>query len=159
MPNRLRFDFTHYEAVTPEELKKIEEIVNSKIFEALEVVTIETSLEKAQEMGVVGLFEDKYKDQVRVLKMGDYSKELCGGTHVSNTSSIGLFKIISESSIAAGVRRIEAITGRAIYDYINEMEGNLGEISSILKSNKDNLINKVKSLVEDIKEKEKEIEN
>ena len=158
MPNRLRFDFTHYEAVTPEELKKIEEIVNSKIFEALEVVTIETSLEKAQEMGVVGLFEDKYKDQVRVLKMGDYSKELCGGTHVSNTSSIGLFKIISESSIAAGVRRIEAITGRAIYDYINEMEGNLGEISSILKSNKDNLINKVKSLVEDIKEKEKEIE-
>lgn len=157
MPNRLRFDFTHYEAVTPEELKRIEEIVNSKIFEALDVVTIETSLEEAQEMGVVGLFEDKYKDRVRVLKMGDYSKELCGGTHVSNTSSIGLFKIISESSIAAGVRRIEAITGRAVYDYINEMEENLSEISGILKSNKANLVNKVKALVEDIKEKEKEI--
>ena len=158
MPNRLRFDFTHYEPVTPEELKRIEEIVNSKVFEALDVVTIETSLKEAQEMGVVGLFEDKYKDQVRVLKMGDYSKELCGGTHVPNTSSIGLFKILSESSIAAGVRRIEAITGRAIYEYINEMEGNLDEISSVLKSNKANLINKVKSLVEDIREKDKEIE-
>lgn len=158
MPNRLRFDFTHYEAVSPAELKRIEEIVNSKIFEALDVVTIETSLEEAQKMGVVGLFEDKYKEVVRVLKMGDYSKELCGGTHVSNTSNIGLFKIISESSTAAGVRRIEAITGKAVYDYINEMEENINEISSIVKSNKANIINKIKSLVEDVKEKEKEIE-
>lgn len=125
----------------------------------MEVVTIETSLKEAQAMGVVGLFEDKYKDEVRVLKMGDYSKELCGGTHVSNTSSIGLFKIVSESSIAAGVRRIEAITGRAVYDYINEMEVSLEDMSSILKSNKSNLVNKVKALVDDIKEKEKEIEN
>lgn len=158
MPNRLRFDFTHYEAVTTEELKKIEEIVNSKILDAIDVVTIETSLQEAQDSGAIGLFEDKYKDRVRVLKIGDYSKELCGGTHVSNTSQIGMFKIISESSIAAGVRRIEAITGKAVYDYINELEESLNEMSSILKSNKANLITKVKSLVDEVKEKEKEIE-
>ncbi len=159
MQNRLRFDFTHFEAVTSEELKKIEKKVNDKVFEALEVTTIETSLKEAQEMGVVGLFEDKYKDEVRVLKMGDYSKELCGGTHVSNTGNIGLFKIVSEASIAAGVRRIEAITGEAVFEYINQIEENIDEISYILKTNKNNLIDKVKTLTEDIKEKEREIES
>ncbi len=159
MPNRLRFDFTHFEAVTPEELKRIEEIVNSKILEALEVVTIETSLKNAQEMGVVGLFEDKYKDEVRVLVMGEYSRELCGGTHVSNTGNIGLFKILSESSIASGVRRIEAITGEGVYEYINHMEENIDQLSSILKANKNNLMDKVKTLVDELKEKDKEIES
>ncbi|WP_353096729.1 alanine--tRNA ligase [Tissierella praeacuta] len=159
MPNRLRFDFTHFEAVTEEELKEIERIVNSKILEALEIVTIETSLKNAKEMGVVGLFEDKYKDEVRVLKMGDYSKELCGGTHVSNTSNIGLFKIVSESSIASGVRRIEAITGDGVYEYINNMEEEIDQLASILKANKTNLLEKVKTLTEDIKTKEKEIES
>ncbi|MCQ4921490.1 alanine--tRNA ligase [Tissierella carlieri] len=159
MPNRLRFDFTHFEAVTPEELKKIEEIVNSKILEALEVVTIETSLKNAQEMGVVGLFEDKYKDEVRVLKMGEYSRELCGGTHVLNTGNIGLFKILSESSIASGVRRIEAITGEGVYEYMNHMEENIEQLSNILKTNKSNLLEKVKTLAEEIKEKEREIES
>ena len=159
MPNRLRFDFTHFEAVTPEELKKIEEIVNSKILEALEVVTIETSLKNAQEMGVVGLFEDKYKDEVRVLKMGEYSRELCGGTHVLNTGNIGLFKILSESSIASGVRRIEAITGEGIYEYMNHMEENIEQLSNILKTNKSNLLEKAKTLAEEIKEKEREIES
>ncbi len=100
LPNRLRFDFTHYEAVSKEELRKIEGIVNEKILDSLEVKTINTSLKESEKMGVVGLFEDKYKEQVRVVQMGEYSKELCGGTHVDNTSNIGLFKIISESSIA-----------------------------------------------------------
>ena len=159
MPNRLRFDFTHFEGVTLEELKEIEKIVNSKILDSLEVITIETSLKNAQEMGVVGLFEDKYKDEVRVLKIGDYSKELCGGTHVFNTANIGMFKIVSESSIASGVRRIEAITGEAVYDYLNQMEEEIDEITNLLKANKNNLLDKVKTLTEDIKDKEKEIES
>ncbi|WP_313756405.1 alanine--tRNA ligase [Tissierella sp.] len=159
MSNRLRFDFTHFESVTKEELKDIEKIVNSKILESLEVITIETSLKNAQEMGVVGLFEDKYKDDVRVLTMGDYSKELCGGTHVSNTANIGLFKILSESSIASGVRRIEAITGGAVYEYMNNMEESIGELSDILKTNKNNLLEKARTLVDEAKDKEKEIES
>ena len=109
-------------------------------------------------MGVVGLFEDKYGDEVRVLKMGDYSKELCGGTHVGNTGNIGLFKIISESSIASGVRRIEAITGKAVYDYINQMEDSISQLSNILRTNKNNLVDKATDLTEEIKEREKEIE-
>ena len=157
-PSRLRFDFTHFEGVTKEQLFKIEEIVNAKIFEALEVKTTETSLKSAQEMGVVGLFEDKYGDVVRVLTMGDYSKELCGGTHVMNTGNIGLFKIVSESSIASGVRRIEAITGRGVYEYINEIEEDIDEITNILKTNKVNLKDRVISLTEEIKTKEKEVE-
>lgn len=156
--SRLRFDFTHFEAVTDEELKKVEEIVNSKILDNLEVTTIETSLKKAQDLGVVGLFEDKYKDMVRVLVIGDYSMELCGGTHVSNTGNIGLFKIISESSIASGVRRIEAITGSSLYNYINSMEKDIEEIANITKTNKTNISDKIKSLIDDIKEKEREIE-
>lgn len=159
MPNRLRFDFTHFEGVTKEELKDIEKIVNSKILESLEVITIETSLKNAQEMGVVGLFEDKYKDEVRVLTMGDYSKELCGGTHVSNTANIGLFKILSESSIASGVRRIEAITGGSVYEYMNNMEDSIGELADILKTSKNNLLEKARTLVDEAKEKEKEIDS
>lgn len=156
--NRLRFDFTHFESVTEEEIVKIEKKVNEKILESLEVVTLETSLAEAQEMGVVGLFEEKYKDKVRVLSMGDYSRELCGGTHVSNTGSIGLFKIISESSIASGVRRVEAITGMSTYEYINKMEQDIDEIASLVKSDKNNLTEKVSGLITNLKDKEKEIE-
>ena len=159
LPNRLRFDFTHYQAVSQEELEKVERIVNEKILESLEVKTIETSLEESEKMGVVGLFEDKYKDQVRVVQMGEYSKELCGGTHVENTSNIGLFKIISESSIASGVRRIEAITGRTVYKYLNELEKDINNISYVLKSSKNDLLDRVYSITEEIKEKEKEIES
>lgn len=158
MENRMRFDFTHFEGVSKENLSKIERRVNEQIFEALDVETIETSLKNAQEMGVIGLFEDKYKDDVRIVKMGEYSQELCGGTHVKNTSNIGLFKIVSESGIASGVRRIESITGYGVYDYLNQVEKETEEISHILKTNRTNLLDKTKSLAEDLKEKEKEIE-
>ncbi len=106
----------------------------------------------------MGLFEDKYEDLVRVLSMGTYSRELCGGTHVSNTGSIGMFKIISESSIASGVRRIEAITGTEVYKYINTMENTIGEIAETIKTDKNNIIEKVKTLTEDLKEKDRQIE-
>ena len=127
MPNKLRFDFTHFESPTDEEVKRIETIVNEKILEAYDVLTVETSLLEAQEMGAVGLFEEKYGDKVRIIKIDDYSQELCGGTHVKNTSNIGLFKITSETGIAAGVRRIEAITGSAVYEYLNQMENEIEE--------------------------------
>lgn len=156
--DRLRFDFTHYESVTDDQLKEIERIVNEKILSAIEVLTLETSLDEAQKMGVVGLFEDKYGDEVRVLTMGDYSRELCGGTHVKNTGAIGLFKIMSESSIASGVRRIEAITGIAVYEYMNQMEDNIAEIANLVKSDKNSIIDKVNSLITSSKETEREIE-
>lgn len=156
--DRLRFDFTHYEAINDEQLKQVENIVNKKILEALEVRTIETSLEKAQELGAVGLFEDKYKDVVRVVQMGDYSKELCGGTHVGNTSNIGLFKILSESSIASGVRRIEAITGEAAYKYVIELEKDMDNITNLLKSNRKDVVSKMQNILDELKSKEKEIE-
>lgn len=157
--NRLRFDFTHYEAVSDEELEKIEKIVNQKILDSLNVNVIETSLKESEEMGVIGLFEDKYKEQVRVVQMGDYSKELCGGTHVDNTSNIGLFKIMSESSIASGVRRIEAITGEAVYEYLNGLEKDIEDISHTLKTNKKNLVDRVHSIMDEFKDKDKEIES
>ncbi|GMG96200.1 alanine--tRNA ligase [Tepidimicrobium xylanilyticum] len=159
LPNRLRFDFTHYEAVKEEELKKIERIVNEKILESLEVKTMEMSLDESEKMGVIGLFEDKYKDIVRVVQMGNYSKELCGGTHVANTSHIGLFKIISESSIAAGVRRIEAVTGKGVYEYLLELERDLDRIGYILKSNRKEIANRIENIIEELKEKDKQIDS
>jgi len=158
LPNRLRFDFTHFESIAKDDLTKIEKIVNTKILEGLEVVINETTLKEAQASGAVGLFEDKYKDNVRIVRMGDYSQELCGGTHVKNTSNIGMFKILSESGIASGVRRIEAITGFGVYDYINQIEAEADEISHVLKTNRTSIIEKAKSLTEEIKEKDKEIE-
>lgn len=158
LANRLRFDFTHFEAISKEDLNKIEKIVNTKILEAMDVITIETSLKNAQEMGAVGLFEDKYKDQVRIIRMGEFSQELCGGTHVENTSNIGMFKILSESGIASGVRRIEAITGFGVYEHLMDLEAEGEEISHILKTNRTSLREKAKSLIEELKEKDKEIE-
>lgn len=157
LPNRLRFDYTHFESPTPEELNRIEEIVNREIYKGLDVTTTETSLEEAQKLGVVGLFEEKYGEVVRVIKMGEFSKELCGGTHVRSTSNIGMFKVVSEGGIASGVRRIEAITGLGVYEYLNEREEEIKHLSSILKTNKTNLIEKTESIVSELKAQEKEV--
>ena len=158
MDDRLRFDFTHFEAVTKDELDKVEKLVNRIILEGLEVNSIETTLDEARNLGAEALFDEKYGDLVRLVKIGEYSKELCGGTHISNSSKIGLFKILSESGIASGVRRIEAITGEHVYSYIKDMESGIEEIASILKSNKKDIINKLISLNDEYKGLEKEID-
>ncbi|MDY3902653.1 alanine--tRNA ligase [Peptoniphilus sp.] len=158
MPDRMRFDFSHFEAMSKEEIDKVEKIVNEKIFEALPVETKITSLDEAKKMGAIGLFEDKYHEEVRVLSMGDYSRELCGGTHVSNTSEISMFKIISESGISNGIRRIESITGPAVLKYLNELKDEQEEIAKELKSNKDEILQKIKLNNKNLKEANKEIE-
>lgn len=158
LPNRFRFDFTHFEAISKEDILRIEEIVNKKILEAMEVETSIMSLAEAKESGAIGLFESKYADEVRIISMGDYSKELCGGTHVDNTSNIGLFKIVSETGIASGVRRIEAITGLGVYEYLLELDKEIDEISHRLKANRNNILDKAQSLAEEVRSKDKEIE-
>ena len=155
--NKLRFDITHFEAVSQEDLKRVEQIVNDKIALNLDTTIKEMTLEESSKMGAIGLFEDKYKDVVRVVSFGGWSIELCGGTHVKNVSEIQMFKIISESSVAAGVRRIEAITGRNVYEYLKKTENQIEEVSNILKCKKSELISKVVSLTQDIKSLEKEL--
>lgn len=155
--DRLRFDFTHFEAVSKDDLKKIEKMVNTEIAKGLSVSAEEMSLEESQKEGAIGLFEDKYKDIVRVVKMGDFSCELCGGTHVSNTNEIQIFKILSESGISAGIRRIEAITGIAVYDYLNNMEDVIDRISQNLKTDRSHIEDRVSQLLINIKEKDKQI--
>jgi len=157
MPNRLRFDFTHFEAVSKEDLARIESELNHNLLKAMPVVTEVATLKEAQEKGVIGLFEDKYGEVVRVVSMGDYSQELCGGTHVSNTGQIGLFKIVSEAGIAAGVRRIEALTGLNAYDYMNSLEKELEQLSHSMKTNRQSLKERAKGIMEELKEKEREI--
>lgn len=156
---RLRFDFTHGEAISDEDLLKIEEIVNDKIFEAIETEIIETTMDEAKKLGAVGLFEDKYGDVVRVLNIGGYSIELCGGTHVKNTSEIGIFKILSESSISSGVRRIEALTSKGVYNYLLGVENDLGKIAGVLKSNRASLKERAKSLILEMRDRERELDS
>ena len=158
LPDRLRFDFTHFEGLTNEELKRVEELVNEDIFNSYNVLVEEMSLKDSKDRGVIGLFEGKYGEDVRVVTMGD-SMELCGGTHVENTSEIGIFKITSESSIASGVRRIEAITGKGVYNYINELESKMNNISTVLKAGKLNILNRAREILEETKEKDKLIES
>lgn len=146
-PDRLRFDFSHFSAMTTEEIAKVEEIVNDKIREGLNVVTEEMTIEEAKKTGAMALFGEKYGDVVRVVKMGDFSVELCGGTHVGNTSDIVAFKIVSEGGISAGTRRIEAITDRAVFGFFNDVEKKLNSISTILKTSPDNVEDKINSLL------------
>ena len=137
---RLRFDFTHFQAMTPEEIEKVEALVNEQIENGLDVVTEEMSLEDAKKTGAMALFGEKYGDKVRVVSMGDYSIELCGGTHVSNTSTISYFKIISESGISAGVRRIEALTGTGLMKHYADVEKKLHEAAKVAKTEPNNLV-------------------
>ncbi len=155
---RLRFDFSHFEAVSEDRLKKVEEMVNREIMKVNNVVTNIMNIEEAKKEGAIALFDNKYKNDVRVVSVGDFSKELCGGTHVRNSGEIGMFKIISEAGVAAGIRRIEAITGLKAMEYVNYKNGILKEAAQILKCNEKEIINKLNHQVLEMKEKEKEIE-
>jgi alanyl-tRNA synthetase len=156
--DRLRFDYTHFEAVDHETLKEIEKRVNEAILSDYLVKTDVLSMEEAKKSGAMALFDEKYEEMVRVVSVGDFSKELCGGTHIDETAKIGMFKIISEGSIASGVRRIEAITGRAAINYLQELDKLTDELSISMKTTKDELLSKVALLKKEAKEKDKEIQ-
>jgi len=158
-PGRLRFDFTHLGAVSPEELRQVEQLVNDVALANLPVETFYTSLEQARQMGAAALFGEKYGQTVRVVKMGDFSLELCGGTHVKSTGEIGLFKLTGESSIGAGLRRVEAVTGRGVLEFFNIRESQLADIASLLKTNPAELVPRVESLLDELKELERENES
>ena len=157
--DRLRFDFTHFSAMTPEEIEKVETIVNSAIQESHPVVVRNMPIEEAKKTGAAALFGEKYGDIVRVVSMGDFSIEFCGGTHVSNTSSIKAFKILSETGVAAGVRRIEALTGDGLMKYYADLEKKFIETAKLVKATPDNLADKINHLVADNKALKSEVES
>ena len=150
-PNRLRFDFAHFAPMTAEEIKKTEELVNREIQASLPVVTQVMNVEDAKKSGAMALFGEKYENEVRVVSMGDFSKELCGGTHVANTGTITVFKIVSESGIAAGVRRIEALTGDGVFAYYKEVEEKLAQAAALLKTTPNELADKIGHLQAEVK--------
>ena len=149
---RTRFDFSHFSAMTTEELKQVEEKVNAKIAEAIPVQTDVMTVEEAKKTGAMALFGEKYGETVRVVSMGDFSKEFCGGTHVKNTSEIVAFKIISESGVAAGTRRIEALTGNHVFEYYSKLEEELQAAAAVVKSTPANLIERLEKLMAEMKE-------
>ncbi|WP_041720751.1 alanine--tRNA ligase [Alkaliphilus metalliredigens] len=157
-PEKLRFDFSHFEGLSSADLSKVELEVNQEILNALNVDTVEASLEEAKKMGAMALFGEKYGDDVRVVKTGDYSVELCGGTHVKNSSEIGTFLILSETGVAAGVRRIEAVTGQEAYHHIKREQGLIQDIESLLKTKGEQLTKRVEELLKETKEKDKELQ-
>lgn len=150
-PERLRFDFSHFAPVSDSELAEVEKTVNAAILESIPVSVIETTQELAKEMGAMALFGEKYGHKVRVIVAGDFSKELCGGTHVTNTSTIGLFKIVSEASVGAGVRRIEAVTGAGALEYVNNREAILVTAAAALKTRPEDLVSKIEALEGELK--------
>ena len=157
--NEVRFDFTHFAAVTAEELKRVENLVNGVILDAVPVLSKEMPIDEAKAMGAMALFGEKYGDVVRVVKAGEFSTELCGGTHVSNTGNLGLFRIVSESSVAAGVRRIIGVTGKNVIEYIDSKLELIAETAAALKvANVNDIASKAQSVMADMKAKEKEIE-
>jgi alanyl-tRNA synthetase len=158
-PDRLRFDFSHFGQVTEEELSKIEKIVNEKIWESLPVEIMEKPLAEAKAMGAMALFGEKYGEIVRVVKMGEYSIELCGGCHVPNTSAIGLFKLVTETGIGAGTRRIEAVTGEKAYQYMSDQIQILNDAAHKLKANVKDVPEKIAALQKELREAHKEIES
>ncbi|NPV72975.1 MAG: alanine--tRNA ligase [Pelotomaculum sp.] len=157
-PERLRFDFTHYAAATPEELQKVEELVNRMVLSALPVEAFETSLAEARKMGAAALFGEKYGERVRVVKMGDFSLELCGGTHLRNTAEVGLFKLMGESSVGAGLRRIEAVTGEGALSYVKAKEEQLAEIARLVKAAPHEAVRRVEGLLQTVRDLEAENE-
>jgi len=148
---RLRFDFSHFAPMTADEIAKVEAIVNEKIAENIQVVTEVMNIEEARKTGAMALFGEKYGEKVRVVKMGDFSIEFCGGTHVANTGVISNFKILSENGVAAGVRRIEAITGKAVLSYYKNLEKTLEEVSRVLKTNPSGIIEKAEHVMAEMK--------
>ncbi|MCM1056731.1 MAG: alanine--tRNA ligase [Firmicutes bacterium] len=156
---RLRFDFSHSAAMTGEELDRVEAMVNEKIAENLPVVTEVMSIEDAKKTGAMALFGEKYGDRVRVVRMGDFSVELCGGTHVANTGNISCFKILSENGVAAGVRRIEALTGSGVMSYYRNLENTLEEAGRVLKTNPAALVEKCSHIMAEIKSLHSELES
>lgn len=157
MPERLRFDFSHFEAVTKTQLHEIENAVNAEIRANFALKTDLMGIDEAKAKGAMALFGEKYDDEVRVVSIGDYSIELCGGTHVDRTGDIGLFKIVSESGIAAGVRRIEAVTGADAIAYVIEQEKQLADIAALVKGDSSNVLDKVAALLEKAKGLEKQV--
>ena len=158
-PDRLRFDFAHFQPMTAEEIAQAEELVNKEISAALPVTTQVMSLEEAKKSGAMALFDEKYSENVRVVSMGDFSRELCGGTHVANTGVITAFKIVSESGIAAGVRRIEALTGEGVFAYYREQEAVLAEAAKLLKASPASVPEKIGHLLAEVKALQSENES
>ena len=156
---RTRFDFSHFSAMTAEEIAKVEAIVNEKIAEAIPVETAVMSVDEAKKTGAMALFGEKYGEKVRVVSMGDFSKEFCGGTHVKNTGEISAFKIISESGVAAGVRRIEAITGDNVFAYYAKLEDELNQAAKVVKSTPANLVDRLEHLMAELKALQSENES
>lgn len=157
--DRIRFDFNHLEGMTKKEIEDVETKVNNIILKGLCINTVEENIDKAKKRGVISLFGEKYSEIVRVVSIGDYSLELCGGTHLKNTSTIGSFKILSETGVSAGVRRIEAVTGEKVLEHNKEIENTLINILKSLKADKYNAENKIKSLVDNNKELQKQIKS
>ena len=158
-PDRLRFDFAHFQPMTAEEIAQAEELVNKEISAALPVTTQVMSLEEAKKSGAMALFDEKYSENVRVISMGDFSRELCGGTHVANTGVITAFKIVSESGIASGVRRIEALTGEGVFAYYREQEAVLAEAAKLLKASPASVPEKIGHLLAEVKALQSENES
>ena len=154
-PDRLRFDFNHYQGMTRDEKRQVEDIVNAAVLEAYDVSIFETNIDKAKGLGATALFGEKYGEIVRVVKVGDFSTELCGGCHITNSAKIGLFKILSEGGVAAGVRRIEAATGFNALHVVEKMDDTLVDVSNLMKTSPEQLLDKVNELTEAGKQKER----
>jgi alanyl-tRNA synthetase len=157
-PDHLRFDFTHYSGLKAEAVRDLEWEINEKVLSNLIVQTKETSMEQAVSEGAMALFGEKYGDQVRMVTIGEYSKELCGGTHCSSTGEVGAFLVLRESSTAAGIRRIEAVTGNGALEYVQQERSLLLDLTSTLKVSRDELLERIRILIEHNKKLEKEIE-
>jgi len=155
--HHLRFDFNHFAPLTIDELEKIENLVNEKILDELKIETKITTFDKAKEMGAIALFGEKYGEQVRVVKIGEFSLELCGGTHLNSTSNIGLLKILNEEGIGSGIRRIEAVTGDRALKYIKEKENIINEISDKLQTIPSEIPIKINQIIDDAKNMKREI--